>query len=266
MNAITYALKQLSYYISPEMLELGFIRDEDRRGFIPVSVESKVRSIIIDGKVMVDCNLFHGTTMNIPLRGLPTNRLNDYSVVYEIPKSMTGGRRIMSALSVSYGGTYPVSAAYYNYPTSSQLMQAAGQLANSHSPIPLVSSAGVNLVGENTVQITDSAIIPHELWLNCRVENDSQMNHLQPANYESFAQLVILATKAWLYHNLKIKLDVGRIHGGMELGRLREELDSFSEANREYKEHLDEEFSQVSVMNDSIEHEQYLRLIVGGGY
>lgn len=266
MNAITYALKQLTFNISPEMLELGFIRDEDRRNFIPVSVESKIRSIIIDGKVLPDCNINHGTTMRIPLRGLAVQRLSDYSMVYQIPKSLTGGRSIMSAIAVMYGGTYPVASAYYNYPASSQLMQAAGQLANSHSPIPLVSSAGVNLIGENTVQVTDSVIIPHELWLDCRVENDSQMNHLQPANYEAFSQLVILATKAWLYHNLKIKLDVGRIHGGMELGRLREELDSFSEATREYKEFLEEEFSQVNVMNDSVDHESYLRLIVGGGY
>lgn len=265
MNAITYALQQLSFEISPEMLELGFIRDEDRRSFVPVSVESKIRSIILDGKVLPDCNMFHGTTMKIPLRGLIASKLNDFSVIYQVPKSLTGGRRIMSTFAVSYGGSYPVSAAYYNYPASSQLMQAAGQLANSHSPIPLVSSASVNLVGENTVQVTDSIIIPHEIWLDCRVENDSQMNHLQPANYESFARLVILATKAWLYTNVRIKLDVGRIHGGQDLGRLREELDTFSEAMREYREHMEEEFSQVSVMNDSIEHERYLRLIVGGG-
>ena len=266
MNAITYALQQLSFHISPEMLELGFIRDEDRRSFVPVSVESKIRSIILDGKVLPDCSHYHGTTMKIPLRGLVVQRLSDYSAVYEVPKTLTGGRRIMSAFAVSYGGSYPVSAAYYNYPASSQLMQAAGQLANSHSPIPLVSSASVNLVGENTVHVTDTIIIPHEIWLDCRVENDSQMNHLQPANYESFAQLVILATKAWLYNNLKVKLDIGRIHGGQELGRLREELDTFSEAMREYREFLEEEFAQVGVMNDSIEHERYLRLIVGGGY
>lgn len=265
-NAITYALNELNFSISRELLEISFITDEDRKSFIPVSVESQIRKRIIENKVLVDCNLYHGTTMHVPLSDLIPHRKDDFTVTYEIPKSRTAGRPIMAAIAVTYGNSFPANATFGNMPGRSALSDAAAQVLNSHSQIPLVSTAAVDLVGDNVICVRDTIIVPTQLWLDCRVANDEAMNHLQPANFGSFAYLVELATKAWIYTNVRIPMDMGRIHGGSDLGRIREELDSFSEALRDYRTFVEEDYGQVSVMNDGYEHERYLRIIVGGGY
>lgn len=265
-NAITYALNELNFSISREMLEIAFITDEERKSFFPVSVESVIRKKIIENKVLVDCNLYHGTTMHVPLSDLPGERKDDFTVIYQIPKSRTGGRPIMAALAVTYGNSFPANATFGNMPGRSALSDAANQVLNSHAQIPLVSTAAVDLVGDNVICVRDTIIVPTQLWLDCRVANDAAMNHLQPANFGDFAQLVDLATKAWIYTNVRIPMDMGRLHGGSDLGRIREELDSFSDARNEYKTFLEEDFAQVSVMNDGFEHERFLRVVVGGGY
>ena len=265
MNAITYALNELAYTISKEMLEIAFITDEDRKSFVPVTPESKIRKLIIEPKVLLDCDLYHGTTMHIPLSGLVPQRKDDFTVIYDIPKTLTGGRDIMAALAITYGNSFPANSTFGNLPSQSALSDAAAQVLNSNSPIPLISSAAVDLVGPNVICVRDTIIVPTQLWLDCRVANDRAMNHLQPANYSSFAKLVEYATKAWIYTNVRVPMDMGKIHGGSDLGEIREEHRSFQDAFDKYHEHMEEEFAQVSVMNDGFEHERFLRIIVGGG-
>lgn len=267
MNAITYAIEQVTdYAISKQLLEIAFISDEQRLLPVPVSIDYMIRQKVIYKKIRTDLNLYHGTSMDIPLSGIPRRQLNDYTAIYEIPKSLSGGRRIMSAMVAAYGFNNMINSSYYNYPNYSVLQESATQLLNSHSPIPLVSTASVELVGENVVQIKDTFLVPVDIVLTCRVENDAELNHIQPVNYEAFSQLVILAVKAYIYNNVKIPMDVAKIHGGYELGRIREELDSFSDALQDYREYYENEWSQISVMNDDNTHTRAIQLIIGGGY
>lgn len=264
MNPITYALNNLRMHIPLEVLEKTFLGLNPSRFVTPVSLDSIIRDQVIDAKVMVDCNLIGGTEVYIPLQGLPFQRIDNFTSIYQIPKSLTQGRSITTALSVAYGFGSPIGGSNMGLRNSNSLLDAASGVMASQAPIPDVSTAYVSLIGENTIMIQDNMSLPANIALRCKLENDSNFNHLKGPQYMQFAELVLLATKAYIYVKNQIPMDRAYLSGGQDLNAYRTIIDGYSDAAENYNTYFSTVWRRSAILGDYQAHRRHMALITGG--
>lgn len=267
MNPVTKALQELGYRIPRAVLEKTFLSNIRPFSLMPTSLDARIREIVIEPRVMVDCNLMGGTEVHIPLGGVPRQQMDNFTFVYRVPKNLTQGRTITRALSVTYGQTGYIGHTS-NIPVreSSAIMDAASGMINSLLPIPMVSTAQCQLIGENTVMVNDTVAVPADIWLRCWIENDAGFNHLQPTSYKDFSRLVELAVKSYIYNHNVITMDRAYIHAGMELGQFKAIIDSYADAEENYQTFLNEVWRKVALLNDFHGKRRHISRITGGNW
>lgn len=266
MNPITKALQDLRYAIPKEILEKTFISKQYANYVSPVSLDARIREEVIEKRVMVDCNLVGGTQVAIPLEGIPREQVDYFTYVFRIPKNRTQGRTIVRVISVSFGQGNIVGHTNLGFQGSNPLLDAANQMISSHLPIPQVSTAYATLVGENTVAIVDSIALPTNIFLRCWIENDENLNHLSPASYQHFTKLVELAVKSYVYINNQIPMDQNYIFAGHEIGKFKEIIDEYRDAEENYRDFLNTTWRKTALLNDFHGKRRHIAALTGGGH
>lgn len=266
MSAVGKALKEVSYRIPPQILNLVFMRSMGRYQFEPTSVEDQILHLIFRPRVLVDCNLLGGVETWVDLTRATRSQIDGHNTVYRIPKELTGGRSIISAKSITMINPY----AYGNFNSgpacgSSELMYAARDMMNAASGnIPSIGSAYVQLIGENVVLVRNTIMIPQVAWLKCIIENESDLGNISPRSYRVIAKMLELATKSYIYNTYLITLDEGQLQGGREIGSVRSIIEGYSDAEEMYQEYLTNTVQKTLFMNDVEPYRRHLKLIVGG--
>ena len=246
MTPITYALNHVRKVIPRQILDKTFLSNWQYNNTFPISLDQRIREDVINNRVMVDCNP------------------DAWTWIYRIPKSLTQGRSIVAALSVSFGEGAVVGATNLIPVRGNSLQDAAAGLLNSSNPIPMIATAKTHLIGDNVVLISDTMALPTTFFLRCWIENDSEMTNLNPRSYRAFAKLTELAVKSFIYNEMVIKMDMGEIFGGVQLGRFKEIIDSYSDAEEMYMTHLNEVMGRVFELNDAEGQRRHIQLMVGG--
>lgn len=267
MNPIQKALDEVKWEIPPEILQLVFIDRLKQWRYTPISLDQQIIDLVIRPRVLVDCNLVGGAEVYIPLDkcGIELDMSEQYSTVYRIPKSMTQGRSILSVKNITFSDpTYMSSAATIANMGASQMLYAGQAVMNAHATIPTVSSATVQLIGENTVLVRDNAMLPMNSYLRAVLSNDENMNHLQLVSYLPFAEMVVMAVKAYIYVNRLIPMDKGELYAGVELGSIRSKIEEYADANELYREYRKTKWRKIAFMNDRESYSRYLRRQIGG--
>lgn len=272
MNAISYALDQIQYEIPAEVLQEAFMprrydparRERYRDNQLGVSIESIIRKEVVEGRVATDINLCSGVETIVSLRNVPVEQTDQWNYIYRIPDTLTGGRSITAVYGVTFGSGYTTFGGTNMTNQSSVLMNAAQGVMQSHLPIPNTNSPYVTLIGENTVMISDAQGMNPDMWLRCQVTHEPNFANIKPGYYRKFADLAVLAAKGIIYNRLIILLDEGQIKAGSNIGRFREVVDSYADANQMYKELLNDKWRVSSVMSDTEKYRQILKMAVGG--
>ena len=96
------------------------------------------------------------------------------------------------------------------------------------------------------------------------VENDTEMTNLNPRSFRAFAKLVEYAVKSYIYNELVVTMDIGELYAGNQLGRFKEIVDSYEEAEEMYMTHLNEVMGKVLILNDPEAQRRHVQLLVGG--
>lgn len=265
MNALQKAVDHVKYVVPRPILETVFIQRDRYLRQIPRSIDSHIMEEVIRPRVMVDMDLVGGTEMFVALQGLPPDRINQYTSVYKIPKSRTGGRQITSVLNVTFSD--PTATSNYgvaNGCMSTEMLTTGQAMIDAMGTIPITSTAQAQLVGENTVMVRDTILLPANIYLRCIIANDSNMGHLQLRSYRAFYQLVEFAVKAYIFNEYVIPMDMGELYGGQNLGRFKEIIDGYSDAEELYQTHLREVMTKVLFMNDQETFNRHMRMLIGG--
>lgn len=265
MNAVSKAIDEIRLRIPPPILEAVFIQRNRAWGLPPEPLSAHIVNEVLRPRVFVDCNLVGGTEAYVRLEGLNFQRANDFVTVYRIPKERTQGRTISSALSITFND--PSGTAYYGIGLgcqSTQMTSLGSALLDTAGTIPITSSASVQLIGENTVMIKDTTLLPGNCFLRCILAADENFSHLQMRVYKQFGMLATLAVKAYIYNEYVIRMDIGELYGGHNLGRFKEIIDTYADANELYDTYLREKWQKISMMNDSESWGRFLRIAVGG--
>ena len=265
MLAVNKALDEIHYRIPRAILETIFIDRNIKWRSNPISIDEQIMSLVIRPRVLVDCNLVGGTEAFINLDGVQFTRSDDYTSVYRIPKTLTQGRSINSVLNITFSdpskvSSYGVAAGQQN----TMMLQLGSSVMDAHGSIPVTSTAKVQLIGENTVMVRDTVILPANIYLRCILANDDTLSHLQLRSYPAFANLVVLAVKAYIYNSYIIELDIGQLLGGMNIGKFKEIIDSYADSEELYQTYKKEVWQKVAFQNDSSSADRYLKMIIGG--
>jgi hypothetical protein len=265
MNPISYAIDQVMLKIPRDVLDRAFLYDLPYARAIPTSVAARIREQVVERRVMVDCNLVGGMMVEIPLyKDVEVERIDAYNTVYRIPKTLTQGRKITRALSLVFGEGSVLGTAQMGMRRGNPMLDGAAGILSSHMPIPNVSTAYVSVIGENVILVRENYSLPKNVFLRCWIENDDNMNHLEPTSYQNFAKLVLYATQSYVYNQLVVALDRGAISAGSELGRIRDIIDGFSDAEENYETFFKEVWRKTALFNDKNAKMRHLKRITGG--
>lgn len=264
MNPIQKALSDIRFKIPIEVLKYTYLNQALGCNLSQAySLDERITDEVLRFKVLSDMNLIGGTEVLIPIHMHLQQRVDLNRAVYFIPKEYTNGRRIVSALSVTYYAGQPMLQ--HTYSGQQNLMNGTvNALWTSNTPVPQVSTARCWLVAENTVYVEDSQRIPDVVMLRCWVENPSDLSHLALPSIRPFSRLCMYATKADIYNKNYIRLGEAYLDGGSEISQYRDVIEGYSDAIDTYEDYFDEVWGAVSRFSDKESTRRAIRLAVGG--
>ena len=259
MNAVSKALVDIKYNIPSEIIDISF-RERANRINQVISNDERIRSTVIQGRVIPDCSNSVGMTVNVPLDKCKVTYLSDTDVVVEIPKTITNNRTIVSCLSiVSNAGVLNT----YTDSTISPLASVADIMYNNLSTINVIQSSRLEVVGENIILISDPSIKIMNGFLRCIVNYDNAMSDLNPRAYQVFSKACILCTKSYIWSQMRVKLDQGYVYGGHELGVITDIIDGYADAEEMYQEHLTTVMKKALFSVQSENMDRYIKSMLG---
>lgn len=263
-NGIEVSLKEVYIQIPREVLELAF--QPRQRG---LTLDRCIQDDVIIPKVLYDCNIVAGRQATIILKPewvvealLPSEYYTYQGTtycIYKIPPDAREHRPISECISISYPG--------YLY----------GYMPNGVNTIPNGAMSGMtNNVGSVACELLGSfngsgvaAPTPIRLnghmvklypitmgfaqnvnWvLTCKLAYDKEFTNLTHRALRPLALLSVTAVKAFIYTKLVVQMDRAFLEGGSELGSIRDIVNGYSDAIREYEEQL-RRFHGTSTMLD----------------
>jgi len=259
MDAIQKAVYEVKFRINKEILELGF-REKDPRINNLVSIDDRIASSVIRPKVVTDTNLVGGVEIMVDINKCTITNLSTREYIIEIPKSLTNGMPIMSALGIISNVMYARTTSYSQMPA---VATAAMNMMDSMGTEDLVQTSRIEMLSENVILVADPSMHLMNGVLRCVIGNNPQMTNLNPRSYLSFAKLAVLATKAYIHNVMLIKMDKAIIYGGHELGIVKDVIDSYSDAINDYDEELHTVWPKVQFMNDDEKASRYIKAMLG---
>lgn len=272
MDPISVAIMRVKAEIPREILNQAFMPkryDPTRKeryydNSIAMSIDELIRSVVIEGRVAIDTNLVSGTEMLLPLQLAEIERVDPWNIIYRFGREATGGRRILSCHEVLYGITQGVARGNFSaYDTrSSQLLQVGRDILRGAAGTTPASTSYVQLIGHNTLLVNDVNQMVQYGFARCQMTHEENFNDLKPCYYREFAALVVQATKAYVYNSLIIDLDESMIKSGASIGRFREVVDGYSDANQMYDEGLIK-WQKIGYMNDRESMVKIMKLSLG---
>lgn len=268
MNPIVNAITNLKYRIPLPILEKAFFPVHHQWGGYHHNtlegLDFRIRSMVIEPRVLVDCNLVGGLECAVPLRSIRPEYYQPNQTIWQIPLSLTQNRPITRVYSLTYDHKGITNYTYYRGQQQSAYNEAMYGLLYANTSIPRVSDNNIELIGENTVLAHTHYYTTDLLVLRCVIENDEQFNNLPPASHHAFYTLVELATKSYIYNTLIIELDQGELAGGRSLGRFSSIIEGFADAEELYGQFLHEKWRKISILSDPIGKMRHLKRVAGG--
>lgn len=273
MDPIQYALSNLRHKIPQPILELAFgpnpVTEHGQSWNFQTpanyNIDYSIYEKVLLSRVHPDINLFGAMQMIVDLTGLNFEQIDYHTKVYRIPYERTEGRRIVSVQSVHYKRHLQMYVGD-DQMGSSLMSSAAEGVVSALGNIPVIQTANIQIIGDNVIMIRDHyQNYSEDLLLLALIEFDQALSNLNQGAYPVYAELVEWATKAYIYTHCSIPIDQGRLYAGMELGRIREIIEDYRDANEEYQRTLMERWRVTAFTNDRTRMHNYVRSMVRPG-
>lgn len=267
MNALIYSINEINHQIPKELLEAAFTIDDTPETVNLNSIDDKILRKLLRKRVLLDMNIIGGIETIIPLNNVKPSFYEYFYTIYQIPPELTMNKEIISALNIllmpgagvfGQGGLSGNSFGNIGYMNENPVMNVANRIGSSFSPSGVLSNAHIEIVGYNTVLIYANFRVLTNFGLRVLLENDNNLNNIQPRSYKDVATACVLACKAYIYNKLIIPINSGYLASGQDLGMFKSILESYSEAEADYNTFLRERLGSILFMNDVV---RYHRLI-----
>lgn len=277
LSPIDQAIRDLTFPIPREILGVAFAGPrylDNPYVRQNLNIPEAIRQQVITPRIRADFNLLGGIQHLVPLAGIEPLEVDPYTRIYAVPKDRTQGREITEVLHMSFGtnGTYG-----YNLGLGNTMLANNGEFGRSpvtdglmnvqasFSPIPQVSTARCRVIAPNTVMIADIIPASDSPNLLCRLENDAELSNWPSAYVPFISQMVEYATKAYIYTELDVKIDITSLFAGQELPKIREWVDKFSDSWQTYLEMRKDLLYKMALLADRGRRRRHISYVVGGG-
>jgi len=271
-NIINYILNEIRQSIPYEILHAGFTIDDTPETININSLDDKILRKLLRKRVFMDLNIIGGIEMLIPINNLNPSFTEYGYTIYNIPNELTGNKEIISVLSLSsmnilgLPGSVGLASGYYSTTTGSMagnsITNIARRIGNSVAPETYITNAHTEIVGYNTILIYANFRLLYNYALRVLVENDNNLNNIQPRSFKNIALLSILAVKYYIYNKLIIPLNNGYLASGQELGIIKNIIENYEEANEQYNILLKEVIGAILFMNDTTRYNRFLNSMI----
>ena len=283
MTPIQFALAEIRDTIPDELLTMAFspkvrYRTLRNKTFSTNTVEQQIVDLVINGRVRRYVDSQGAQEVDVPLAGLHIEHIGTNAWTCHIPKTRTKGRRITNAISVHIAyanaignlGHIGVSgvSTYTNVGGDcgkSDTTRMIERIVQANKPMQTTWTADVYLIDENTIFCEDR-IVSGNLSLKCMIASDDEFSFIHGAYVQDFAELCLLATKAYIAKNLRITADKAYLESGMELGTIREYIDSYTDAEEQFKDFVKERWRKIQRLTDKPRRIRYLDMITAPGH
>ncbi len=265
MNPMVKALDEIKFEIPPQILQAFFNKPDFYLCSSPISMDTRIREQVIDARVLVDMDIMGGTEMYIPLSNpVKAEHIDQFTTMYQIPDELTQGRPIRHIYSVHFGILGYGQGAVGNIGGGVGAMgNAVRNVLDSAVRTPPAATSYINIINHNTFIVKYTYLPYSAAYIRCRLGNDDSLNFIRSQSIPKFAELCVLATKAYIYNTQRIGIGQAYLSGGQELGEFKDAVMSWSEANTEYKEALKVWKNIAQNFNDPESRRRMLRTMVG---
>jgi hypothetical protein len=263
MNAIINAITDIKFRIPSEILNITFRENMDNINPI-IPIDDRILNLVIRPRVLKDLNLVGGIELRIDVSQCPIRQVNSpfNEFIVEVGKNLTNGKSIISVLSLIARSTSSGSGGI-GYGAPSQVDSAMTKMYNNLANVNVVQTSRLELIGENTVLIQDPALMLSYSVLRCVIENNSNLENINPRNYPAISNFVLLAVKSYIYNKMVIKLDQGYVYSGHELGIVSEIINGYADAEDMYQELLTGKMRKISFMNNNDSKGRFIKAMIG---
>lgn len=258
-NALDITKTRILFEIPYEILEHAFRDGEVWEASYPL--EEMIMQKVIRTRVYKDTNIFGGKVKQIVLLPQYKERMDwtnadtymntgPYSL-YRIPVEEREGCAIVEVHNLTFRGNYAGYVPNANGWAGGVNIATLGQsVLHSHTFADSPPRPNITLLSGDLVRLSPSQ---HSLitWvMSCRIAYDLEFTNLNTSAIDTFADLCVAATKAYIYNKLVIKLGKAFVQGGYEIGEFKAIVDSYSDAITRYRELLTD-FAGASVLDPS---------------
>lgn len=271
MNPVSYAIGLIKARIPVQVLQIAFLKGQQSFASIPMNIDTIIQDKVINNRVRQDTNVISGTRTTIRVDDLDFEIKPNEGYVIQVPMSRTNNR----AISGVYGlqpGTRVVGGINQMYANNAfgtgtgELGLATMGMANNMKAIDTSINGRLSLIAPNTILVTGAIPYGSILYLDCEVDGGEGFSHLSQRSFLAFADLCLLACKAYIYNELIVRIDVGEVEGGAVIGQIKNIVDDYASSAEEYHEMLRTNWSVTATLNDPITASMLVRMSTGNGF
>ena len=206
------------------------------------NVEQGIREHVIYKMMGRMINASGGVTEVIDLSTSRIRYMGNGMIHVNVPDTVTGGREILSVVAV-YPGTIGSMLMYGNQGSTARCGNGGAfgaslnSIARGLTNDRVISSySDIRRTGRNSFVIMAAGMLLFTMSAKVIMSYDEEFSVIPPRAYEYFGELCVLGTQAYIYKKCRRGLKEAVRRFGYSLDELQDEIDSYSDAHREYNE------------------------------
>lgn len=246
INTFSNALRAIYNSIPIEILEAAF-RPKD----YGVNLDQRIKEVIISGRVLPDCNINAGKIKRIPLLVCESEKVLPDPIygslinptegaLFRIPPNAREHRDIVGVIDI----TYPYG--YLGYGNSStgfgmfgnSVSGLAAAALDSHTLRNACLTPTPTLLADNMILINPANSFLSDWVLLCRLAYDEEFTSINRSSVQPLTNLILTATKAYIWTKLIIQIDQAALSNGQELGQFKSIVDQYQSSLDQYNTDL----------------------------
>lgn len=222
------------------------------------SVEQGIREKVIYQTVLKECNVNGGTIELIDITGSRMESIGNGYLHVNVPDAILGGRDIIKVIEV-YQGALNSSNNFISAVNGSQTFSQNGILAaglesflTAISPNSFFQQTFVDITpaGKNAFIIHNAPPGAYALTAKMYLTYDKGLTVISPRAWIDFAELCILATKAYIYKTCRRPTEEAVRRAGVNLDSIRDDIQNYADAWKEYREFFDTTWTKRMAYED----------------
>lgn len=261
MDAISFAINRIKNAIPAEILTIVFTQNRTFRGvnnsYNAQSIDEAIRREVIENKIRVDIDPYSGTEIDIPLRKCEIESENMNRHIIRVPDYLLQGRMITTVKHLSFvdlSGDYlsGVPGALYNNASSKcgngMMVQGGSAILANTQGSAVTSTTNIYPIGNNA--LLAEGVITAFGSIRVKIAYDDGFSQLPITVHPRFGDLCVLACKSYIYNKLAIRMDAGVLYSGESLGKIKDIVDGYSDAEDLYHEFINTKWRKIAHFAD----------------